>query len=166
MLKTLLTTLCISIFGFCSAQRVNSTTVENLDLSRYLGKWHEVARFDTSFERDLVRVTAHYSLNSDGTINVVNRGYNLRTESWDESKATAKATSDPGRFKVSFFPLICSEYNILSVSEDYQWALVGSSSPNFLWILSRTEELHPDTLDHIISLAERRGYDTSKLLIL
>ncbi|MFR9495123.1 MAG: lipocalin family protein [Rikenellaceae bacterium] len=166
MLKTIFTALFISLLSSCSAQSVNSTAVEELDLSRYLGKWHEVARFDTSFERDLVKVTAHYSLNPDGSINVVNRGYNIRTEKWGESKATAKATDDPGRFRVSFFPLVSSDYNILSVSEDYQWALVGSSSPNFLWILSRTEELHPDTLDHIISLAQSRGYDTSKLLIL
>ncbi len=168
MLKTFTSSLFTLLLCscFCSAQSINSTTVEELDLGRYLGHWHEIARFDTRFERDLVSVTAHYSLNSDGTISVINRGYNIKTEKWDESKATAKATDDPGRFKVSFFPLISSDYNVLSIAEDYQWALVGSSSPNYLWILSRTEELHPDTLDHIISLAERRGYDTSKLLIL
>ncbi len=166
MLKTIFTTLFFSLICSCSAQNIDRTTVKELDLSRYLGQWHEVARFDTRFERDLVDVTAHYSLNPDGTIKVVNRGYNTRKEEWGESEAKAKTTNQTGKFKVSFFPLTSSDYNILSVADDYQWALVGSSSPDFLWILSRTKELHPDTLNHIITLAESRGYDTSKLLIL
>ncbi|MFI3285670.1 MAG: lipocalin family protein [Rikenellaceae bacterium] len=165
MFRTILTTIFLLFIYSCSAQRIDRTTVNEFDLGRYLGKWHEIARFDTRFERDLVSVTAHYSLNPDGTIKVVNRGYNTRKEEWGESEAKATTTNQVGRLKVSFFPLVSSEYNILSIAEDYQWALVGSSSPDFLWILSRSKEINQATLDHILTLAEGRGYDTSKLLI-
>ncbi|MFR9523589.1 MAG: lipocalin family protein [Rikenellaceae bacterium] len=140
--------------------------MQHLDLERYLGSWHEVARYDSRYERNLVNVTAHYSLNSDGSIKVVNRGFNTKKAQWGESQGKALVTATPGRFRVSFFPMIYSDYNILSIGEDYQWALVGSSSPDYLWILSRTAKISPATLDHILSLAERRGYDTSKLLFL
>ncbi len=166
MLRTIFTTLFISIFCSCCGQGIDTRTVTTLDLSRYLGSWYEIARFDNRYERDLASVTAHYSLNPDGTIKVVNRGYNTRKEEWGESEGKAHPTDDPGKLRVSFFPLIFADYNILSVDENYQWALVGSSSPNYLWILSRSEKLTPATIDHILSIAEVRGYDTSKLMFL
>ncbi|MBE6211425.1 MAG: lipocalin, partial [Rikenellaceae bacterium] len=55
-------------------------------------------------------------------------------------------------------------YNILALDEDYQWSLVGSSSPDYLWILSRTPQLPQQTLNNILDIARKRGYDTSKLI--
>ena len=54
---------------------INTETVKNLDLSRYLGKWYEIARFPHSFEKGLVGVTATYSMRQEGKIKVVNQGY-------------------------------------------------------------------------------------------
>ncbi len=166
MLRTIFSSFFLFIFGSCCAQSIDITTVEQFELSRYLGQWHEIARFDTRFERDLVSVTAHYSLNDDGTIRVVNRGYNTRKEQWGESVAKAITTDDVGRLRVSFFPLIFTDYNILWVDDNYQWALVGSSKPEYLWILSRSQEPNKTTLDQIVQLAEGRGYDISKLRFL
>ncbi len=169
MLKTIFSTLLLSLFsscGSCAAQGFDNSTVGDLDLVRYLGCWYEVARFDSRYERDLIDVTAHYSLNDDGTIKVVNRGYNTRKGEWGEREAKAVVTDDAGRLRVSFFPLIYSDYNILSLGEDYQWALVGSSSPDYLWILSRTATLNRATIEHIVAVAEARGYDVSKLRFL
>ncbi|MFR9503795.1 MAG: lipocalin family protein [Rikenellaceae bacterium] len=166
MLKTILSTFFISLFCSCAAQGINNSTVEEFNLSRFLGEWYEIARFDSRFERNLVSVTANYTLNADGTIKVINRGYNTRKERWGESEGKAHTTDDAGRLRVSFFPMVYSDYNILMVGEDYQWALVGSSSSDYLWILSRSPEMQSSTLDHIITVAESRGYDTSKLLIL
>ena len=50
------------------------------------------------------------------------------------------------------------------IDEDYSVALVGSSSPGYLWILSRTPELDGAVLDKVLAEACRRGYDTSKLI--
>ncbi len=167
MFKTIFSTLFLSLFCSCgAAQNIDRTTVAEFDLMQYLGTWHEIARFDSRFERDLVEVTAHYSLNEDGSIKVVNRGYNTRKERWGESEGRVITTPQLGRLRVSFFPMIYSDYNILVLGDNYQWALVGSSSPDYLWILSRSAEMNPSTLDQIIAEAENRGYDISKLLIL
>ncbi len=166
MLKYIFSTLFVSLCCFCGAQSIDVSPYKEFDLMRYLGEWHEIARFDTRFERNLISVTAHYSLNDDGSIKVINRGYNTRKGSWGQSEGRAEQTEQAGRLRVSFFPLVYSDYNILSIGEDYQWALVGSSTSDYLWILSRTSEMHPSTLDQIITLAQERGYDTSKLLIL
>jgi lipocalin len=50
------------------------------------------------------------------------------------------------------------------IDKDYQYVLVGSSSPKYLWILSRTPHLDETTLQKIIDVAEQKGYDTDKLI--
>lgn len=52
----------------------------------------------------------------------------------------------------------------MMLSEDYNYALVGSCSPKFLWILSRTPQVPDDVLQQILAVAKDRGYDTEKLI--
>ncbi|MDE5553592.1 MAG: lipocalin family protein, partial [Muribaculaceae bacterium] len=46
----------------------------------------------------------------------------------------------------------------------YQYALVGSGRDDYLWILSRTPQITNEVKDRILTEAQRRGYDTSKLI--
>lgn len=141
--------------------------VQVFDLNRYLGKWYEIARFDHRFERGLVGVTAEYSLLPDGKVRVVNSGYK---DSLDgeyksiEGKAKIPDPLRPAHLKVSFFLWFYSDYNIMELDKDYQYALVGSNNDKYLWILSRTPQLPNDTLNRLLDEATRRGYEVSKLL--
>ncbi len=147
---------------------MDTTTINELDLDRYLGTWYEIARYDHSFERDVVGVTANYSYREDGKIKVVNAGYkNSLDGKYNEAVGKAKQPNpegDPGKLKVSFFWIFYADYYILELDKNYQWALIGSSSDKYLWILSRTPQLEQETLEHIVSKAEEHGYDTSKLI--
>ena len=134
------------------------------DIDRYMGTWYEVARYDHSFERNMEQVTATYQRISDKRIRVVNRGYNTRTRKWSEAVGKAKPGDRAGQLRVSFFWIFYSDYNILELAEDYSWALVGSSSPHYLWILSRTPSLPAKVLDKILATARSYGYDTEKLI--
>lgn len=148
-----------------SMKNMDTSTVKELDINRYLGKWYEMARFDHSFERGLVGVTVTYSFRPDGKIKVVNEGYqNTLDGKHSVAVGKAKTTSEPGKLKVSFFWIFYGAYNILELDADYQWALIGSSSDKYLWILSRTPVLEPGVLSGIIEKARQRGYDTSKLI--
>ena len=141
---------------------INRSTVENFDLSRFMGRWYEIARFDHSFERGMQGVTADYSLQADGSVRVVNSG--MRGNKPVEAVGRAKLTSHPGRLRVSFFWIFYSDYNILAMGNNGQWALVGSRSPRYLWILSRTPSMPIDELNYVINLAEQRGYNTDNLI--
>lgn len=147
---------------------VDTSTVNELNLDRYLGTWYEIARFDHSFERGLVGVTATYSYRDDGKIKVVNAGYkNSLDGAYKESVGKAKQPNSekaPGKLKVSFFWFFYADYFILELDEKYQWALIGSSSGKYLWILSRTPQLEQQTLDFILEKARERGYDTENLI--
>lgn len=148
---------------------VNNKTVKQLDLNRYLGTWYEIARFPHSFEKDLVGVTATYSLKTNGKIKVVNQGY-LKTLDGQLKRATGKAKipdlNEPGKFKVSFFWIFYSDYYVLELDQrNYNWVMLGSSSPRYFWILSRTPRMKDDTYKMLINNAKKRGYDLSKLIM-
>ncbi|MFI3261385.1 MAG: lipocalin family protein [Rikenellaceae bacterium] len=156
----------------CSSRKtkINRTTVAKLDINRYLGLWYEIARFDNRFERDLTHVTAFYSLNSKGGIKVENKGYNTVLKEWTTAVGRAKRTKQVGRLRVSFFWIFFSDYNILALGDTgvegqpYEWALVGSKSSAYLWILARKSKLDNDTLKHIEDIAISRGYDVQNFL--
>ena len=150
----------------CNAQprTINRTTVGAIDLKRYMGRWYEIARFDHSFERNLDYCEAFYAMQDDGTISVVNTGINSRNEHRKTSYGKAKLGSEPGQLRVSFFWIFYSDYNILALGQEYDWALVGSKSDKYLWILSRSRHLDSNTRNNILAIAQSRGYDTSKLI--
>lgn len=154
--------------GGCQPEKemkINIETVKSLDLNRYLGKWYEIARFDHRFERGLVGATATYSMRDDGKIKVLNQGYkNALNGELSVAEGKAKLTGDPGKLKVSFFWIFYADYFVLELDDEYQWALIGSSSEKYLWILSRTPQLDDQTKGLILKKAEKRGYDISKLI--
>ena len=145
----------------CDKTSVDNSTVKEVDLSRYLGYWYEIARFDNAFERGLDYAMAHYTLRDDGKVDVLNTG--IKDGRAEDAKAIAKTTDIPGLLRVSFFGPFFSDYRILMLDSAYQYALVGGSTDKYLWILSRTPELDDATKALILAEADRRGYDTSKL---
>lgn len=154
----------------CSANKTmtDKTTVDKLELQKYLGTWYEIARFDHRFERGLVGVTANYSIRPDGKIKVLNSGYR-NTLDGEFSTAEGKAKipnpdTEPSKLKVSFFWIFYGDYFVLELDDTYQWAVIGSSTDNYLWILCRTPQMDETVYKSLLDKIEKRGYDVSKLI--
>jgi len=148
-----------------SPMKIDNSTVKQLDIHRYMGKWYEIARYDHSFERGMTHVYTEYSLEKDGKIRVVNHGIKNGNPKEIIGKGYQPDPKEyPGRLKVSFFLWFYADYYILELDKDYQYALVGSSSDKYLWILSRTPEMPKAQLDGFLQNIARRGYDLSKLI--
>jgi apolipoprotein D and lipocalin family protein len=140
--------------------------VKSLDLQRYLGVWYEIARYPHKFEKNLVGVTATYSLQDNGNISVVNSGHLLTLGGRMKTaygKAKFAGKEHNGHLKVSFFLFFYADYLILDLEENYQWAIIGSSSDNYLWILSKTPQMSPVTYKMLLEKVRSMGYDVSKL---
>ena len=144
------TMLVLLLTGCSSALTVDNTPIKALNLNRYLGEWYEIARFDHRFERGMEQTKAVYSLNADGTIKV--------------AKGKAKLTKTPALLRVSFFGPFYADYRIMLLDKDYRYALIGSGSDDYLWILSRSPQLTENQRKTILNEARRRGYDISKLI--
>ena len=153
--------------GLLNAQngQYDNSTIPEFDLMKYLGTWYEIARFDHSFERGLENVTAEYILRDDGKIDVLNSGWKNGKFKTAEGKAKQPdPLTDPAHLKVSFFLFFYSDYNVMMLDDDYQVALVGSKSPKYLWILSRTPSLSEEVTEAVLDEAASRGYDLSELI--
>lgn len=151
----------------CTAVPDGLEPVKGFKLPDYLGLWYEQVRLDHSFERDLSRVSASYSLNEDGSVKVINRGYNASSGEWEEAEGRAVFVGDrdSGHLKVSFFGPFYSSYVILSLDKDnYQWSLVSGPNRDYFWILSREENLPDEQLGRLLQLAEEMGFQTGGLI--
>lgn len=161
MLRLYLLSLLLLLSG-CTTVKIKE--LEHFNNSRYLGKWYEIARLNHPFEKDLIYVTAKYSPLKDGSIQVINRGYNIKNKKWESAKARAVITDKKGQLKVYFIPLIAGNYEIAYLDEKYTTAVVSGGTLNYLWFLSRTPKITNEQLNKMLEVAKSYGYDTDKLI--
>lgn len=148
-----------------ATKNLNTSTVKSLDVTRYMGKWYEIARFDHRFERGMDNVMTTYKLRPDGKIEVVNEGYKNGKHHIARGKAFVPNVKEhPGQLRVSFFLWFYSDYYILELDEtNYTYAVIGSSSDKYLWILYRHPVIPEDLLNDLLQRINKRGYNTSLL---
>lgn len=153
-------------FNACANIPTGAVAIKPFDSERYLGKWYEIARFDFRFERGLNNTTAEYSLNPDGSIRVVNQGFDYEKKVWKKAVGKAKfvTTKDEARLKVSFFGPFYGGYNVVALDSAYQYALIAGSDLNYLWLLSRTKTMPEDVKQSYLNLAKKIGFDTDALI--
>ena len=156
----------------CMGVPENVKVVDNVDATQYLGTWYEIARLDHSFERGLEQVTAQYSKNPDGSIKVINRGYDPVKKEWQEAIGKAYFVDAPnadgtytGKLKVSFFGPFYGAYNIMVLDQPYyNYVMVCGPNTDYLWIMSRTPQLTYPIKQELMAKAKTLGFDTDKLI--
>lgn len=141
-------------------------TAAYVDLRRYAGQWHEIARYPNRFQSECGEATAIYTLEKDGSMTVVNR---CQTSSGlKETRGTARV-SDPSsgnaRLRVSFFRPFYGDYWILHLGPDYGHAAVGTPDRKYLWILSRTPSMDAELYRELLEKMRARGFDPERLLV-
>ncbi len=151
----------------CTGKPDGVEPVQNFDANRYLGTWYEIARLDHRFEAGLDNVTAQYSMNEDGSIKVVNKGYNVSSGEWESAEGTAKFVGDKstGHLKVSFFGPFYGSYVIFDLDQDnYNYAFISGPDTSYLWLLSRTPEIDQAVIDDFKAQSKALGFDTNELI--
>ncbi|HOX42416.1 MAG TPA: lipocalin family protein [Myxococcota bacterium] len=141
-------------------------TVPRVDLDRYLGTWYEIAAFPQRFQRGCTGSTATYTLRADGEIDVLNR---CRLGSLDGEEKVARGRArvvdraTHAKLEVSFFRPFWGDYWIADLGADYEYAVVGHPSRDYLWILSRTPSLDGAVYDAIVARLRAQGYEVERL---
>ncbi|WP_425637205.1 lipocalin family protein [Algoriphagus yeomjeoni] len=153
------------IFLSHNTQAQDLETVPYVDLEKYAGEWYEIASFPQFFQQGCTCTKATYTPNEDGTIHVVN-SCNLPAKGKTKT-TTAKAFvvdgSGNSKLKVQFFWPFKGKYWIIDLAKDYSYAVVGHPNRDYLWILSRTQEMDSATYDGILQRVKEKGFDLSKL---
>ena len=141
-------------------------TVDKVDLDRYAGLWHEIAKIPNSFQKKCVGgTTAEYTLLENGTVQVINR---CREADGNEKSAKGVArvvdAESNARLQVSFVRFFgvnwfWGDYWIIGLSEEYQWAVIGHPDRKYGWILARTPEMELSDLERCYQILQEQGYD-------
>lgn len=149
------------------ASRRPLETVSQVDLTRYMGTWYEIARFPHRFEKGCVAAKATYALRDDGAVDVLNE---CRLDCFDGPAKTAKGTArvvdkaTKAKLKVAFFWPFYGEYWIIDLGDEYDYAVVGHPGRKYLWILSRKPVMDDVLYRHLLDRVSAKGYDVSRLV--
>lgn len=142
-------------------------TVPRVDLQRYLGTWYEIASFPQSFQRGCTATTANYSLRPDGDIRVLNTCHLERVDGEKKEAIGIARVVDRetnAKLEVSFFRPFWGDYWIIELGDDYEYVVVGHPGRDFLWILSRTPHLAPETYAALLEKLKADGYPLDRLV--
>lgn len=158
--------LILTALSACTGMPEGVEPVTGFDKSRYLGTWHEIARLDHSFERDLVDVTAEYSLRDDGAVRVINSGTDSTTGERKVAEGHAKFVGDDGtaHLKVSFFGPFYGSYIVFELDPDYRYAFVAGYNTNYLWLLARETNVSEDIRKRFTDRAGDLGFAVDDLV--
>jgi apolipoprotein D and lipocalin family protein len=167
-MKKVLVIIILLFLNGCLGMPEAVKPVNEFEISKYLGKWYEIALLDHSFERGLANVTAEYSLNKDGGVTIKNRGFSQADNEWREAegKAYFVNSDDEGYLRVSFFGPFFGSYVVFGLDkENYQYAFISGPNLSYLWLLSRAPSVDPDLLESFIAMSKKLGFDTEKLIL-
>jgi apolipoprotein D and lipocalin family protein len=161
--------LWVALWGLTACATDPPTGVQPVtpfDVQRYAGKWFEIARLDHAFEAGLDNVSAQYQLQPDGSVKVINRGFDTQKNAWKEANGTAKFTGDTRRasLKVSFFGPFYGGYHVVALDPDYRWALVIGADRSYAWILARDKQIPTDVRARLLEQARTLGIAVDKLV--
>ncbi|MBP8149672.1 MAG: lipocalin family protein [Limnohabitans sp.] len=147
-------------------------TVPAIDVPRYMGTWHEIAKYPNWFQKKCVSSTsATYSLQADGQVQVLNRCKTANGD-WSEALGAARqiGAKDSPRLKVrfapawlSFIPMVWGNYWVIDIDPDYLWVVVSEPQREYLWILARTPQLPTATLNALQTRLTAKGFDLQRL---
>lgn len=166
-LAGLLTGVAVLATGCAVKVPTQIQPVGNFDVNKYTGNWYEIARIDHRFEKDLINTSAHYSLNPDGTVKVINRGYHPEKKMWKESEGKAKFLGDTkvAAMKVSFFGPFYGGYNVVALDPNYQTSMVIGQDIDYFWLLSRNKTMPEQEVQQWLQKAQTLGVGLHKVML-
>ena len=159
---------------FCLCSHATLKTVDDINLKKYQGTWHQLAAVPASFQRDCASDTrADYSLLEDGLIKVINscKKNNGKIKSSEARGRINPDFNSPGKLEVTFVKLIkwiwafSGDYWITYLDPNYQYVVVGHPEYKYGWILARNQTLSKKTYSQLEKIIGARGYDSCAFLM-
>ncbi len=137
--------------------------VTPFNVKAFMGEWYEIARITHYFEKDIYQAKAQYTLREDGNFDIINSGIKAGKTVSAKAIGKIKESPDEGWFRVSFFRPFWSDYKVIAIADDYSSALVVGATTEYVWILSRTPLLQPETLELYKNILKTRDFPIEKL---
>ncbi|MFO1067223.1 MAG: lipocalin family protein [Geminicoccaceae bacterium] len=166
----------VVLAGCAGTPRPALEHVDDFQLDRYLGTWHQIATIPAWFQDQCVGdAQAVYALDeANPGLVVVTNSCRVESGATDVAEGRARFVGPPseGRLEVTFISLfghwiwpIPGGYVVVALDPDYRWVLVGHPTRDYAWILARDRTLPDSTLLALRQTLQRNGYDPCRLLL-
>ncbi|XP_037954801.1 apolipoprotein D-like [Teleopsis dalmanni] len=176
-IKNFILLFAITQIGYGNAQisgkgacPTNIQVMENFDLKQYLGIWFEQFKFPYFAELGGKCITANYTLNDNGEVNVINTQINKYTGIINfisgyatiTDGAKLKVTFPFGRNATSNYWILDTDYNTYTVVYSCYEAKPDTHSTT-TWILTRERKPAEETILKARNILESNNIDTAQL---
>lgn len=159
--------LLMLMVGLYGCKTADLETVPHVNIERYMGTWYEISSIPQRFQRGCNCTMAQYTLHKDkGYVEVLNscRKYSVSgTIDTAKGKAFVANHETNAKLKVQFFWPFKGKYWIISLADDYTYAMVGHPNRKYLWILNRMPQMEEQQYQKLVALAAAKGFDTRLL---
>ena len=159
----------LTVLSYGQDMQNEPKVVKYVDLKKYAGLWYEIAKIPNRFQKHCKRgTTAHYKLLENGKIEVINSCIDEDGER-DASEGIAQVVdgSTNAKLEVSFVSILginlfWGDYWIIGLDDNYEYAVIGTPTRKYGWILGRTPNLSEEKLKEAFEILNSQGYDTKK----
>jgi apolipoprotein D and lipocalin family protein len=133
--------------------------------------WYEIAKIPNSFQKKCARnTTATYQLRDDGRVDIINRCV-TSDGNVNEAKGIARIvdTVTNSKLEVSFVRLLgirlfWGDYWIIGLDENYRYAVIGTPTRKYGWILSRSPSISDTDQIKIFEILMAQGYEPGSFI--
>ena len=138
-----------------------------IDPQRYIGRWYEVARVPNSFQKNCEAATSDWTKKPDGQYDVVQTCHTGSPGGPAKIWRGAGRVLDPvaARIRIGFFGgFIKQDYVVVDRGDDYSWCILATTTPKFVWIMSRRPVLNGAQKTSLVDRARQLGLNLSNLV--
>ena len=142
------------------------TTVETIDLQRFMGDWYVIANIPTFVEKDAYNAVESYALGADNRIETT---FSFRKGGFDGKQKIYRPTgfvrenSGNAVWGMQFIWPFKAEYRVVYVNSDYTQTIIGRNKRDYVWIMARSPEISNEDFFRHVKFLREQGYDTSKI---
>lgn len=162
VLYILLSAFTLVFFG-CKTHKPLKTT-PTVNLNKYQGRWYEISTIPIRAQKGCKCTYAEYTVTDKGYVKVYNHCIKKGKAKDITGKAFVRDSTSNAKLAVQFFWPFKGDYWILAIDANYQWVIVGAPSRDNLWILSRTPTMPNQLYNNLLTIAQSKGFDTSRLV--
>jgi len=147
--------------------RKDFTTVERVELDKFMGSWYVIAILPNFMEKNAANGIETYTLLEDGTIGVTYKfrkgGINGKEKLLTPHGKVYNKVSN-AEWRMQLLKPFWSPFLIVDLAEDYRYTAIGVPNRKFVWIMSRTPQMSESDYAGVIAKLQQEGYNTSKIV--
>lgn len=139
--------------------------VARLELPRFAGTWYEIASTPRKKHAPYEATTKTYTLRPNGRIGVLWRSLDPKRQRVRTTHETATTPNpwEPGKLKARRRFIFSTDYWVLEIDPDYEWAFVGTPDRRNAWLLSRLPLLDESVVARLCARLRHDGFPVERL---